>query len=373
MIPISLLEAVKKTLAVFMVLWPAVLPAATDKQAAKTEISSEVKRLVSAAKDKGERQLVLTWDGAALGGPSGSKRFEALFNRMYGTDIVVNYTPGPTMPQMAGKLTQEIAAGVRPTSDIYLGNIEHFASMVHREVLEEYDYSRLSPRISKRLVAPKNIGVEIYSSTPVIIYNTKLISAEEAPKRLEDVLNPKWKGRIASTPYAAYFERVAVMPGWGVEKTRDFVRKLSQHAGGLIRVNEVSRIISGEFVLLVLGSSQAVIIEKAKGAPVEFTIPEDTAWVHFALMGVPRTSPNSNLAKLLINAVLSQEGQKLLYEVHATDHHELPGSQWAERMKQLQSRGIQPARFDVKFFSDHPEMEKLNAEFVDIMSKKSGS
>ncbi|HLY66886.1 MAG TPA: hypothetical protein VKU60_15230 [Chloroflexota bacterium] len=42
------------------------------------------------------------------------------------------------------------------------------------------------------MVAPKNLGVEIYGTTPAILYNTNNVPASAAPQKLADVLDPKW-------------------------------------------------------------------------------------------------------------------------------------------------------------------------------------
>ena len=65
----------------------------------------------------------------------------------------------------------------------------------------------------------------VVSRTPGFTYNTNLVAANEVPQRVEDVLNPKWKGKIASTPYAASFDRLALI--WGEEKTTSFIRNSS--------------------------------------------------------------------------------------------------------------------------------------------------
>lgn len=370
MILISRLTAVTMGILFFIAVWPSGLPAAADKPAAKVENSAEVKRLISAAKEKDERELTLTWDESALGGSSGAKRFEALFKRMYGLDARVNFTPGPTMPAMAAKVTQEAAAGREASTDIFLGSGAHCGSLLDRNVFESYDYTRLSPRIKKSMIEPKNVCVEIYSNMGGIIYNTNLIPPAEVPKKLEDVLNPKWKGRIASTPYAAYFDRVAMRPEWGIDKMKDFLKRFSGNVGGLIRVNEVGRIISGEFVMLALGSDQDVSVEKAKGAPIDFVIPEDSAMVHFIYMGIPRTAAHPNLSKLFINTLLSEDGQKILYETAFADHHELPGSQSTGKLRGLKARGIEPLRVDLKFTVNHPEMEQARGDYQKALSEK---
>jgi ABC-type Fe3+ transport system substrate-binding protein len=192
--------------------------------------SPEVQRLLAAAKEKGEREMNFTWSEESFSGAAGAKIFESAFNKMYGTSIQIHFTPGPSMTQMAGKVTQEVAAGRSPSTDILLGTESHYSSLLGRKVLEEYDYTRLSPRIRKDVVAPN--GAEIGGIISGILYNTNLISPSEAPRRLEDALNPKWKGKIASTTNAGIFDRVAARPEWGPEKMIAYVKKLSTTSPG---------------------------------------------------------------------------------------------------------------------------------------------
>jgi ABC-type Fe3+ transport system substrate-binding protein len=191
-----------------------------------------VRRLVAAAKEKGEGDLDLAWSETSLGGSEGAKKFGVLFNLMYGVNVKLNFTPGPSMTDMAGKIAQEAAAGRKASTDILIGTESHFGALLNRNVLEEYDYTKLSPRIRKEFVAPKNIGVEFATIISGITYNTNLIRPSGVPRKLEDVLDPKWKGMIASTQNAAIFDRVAYRPEWGAEKMRAFLMRLSGHVGG---------------------------------------------------------------------------------------------------------------------------------------------
>ena len=60
-------------------------------------------------------------------------------------------------------------------------------------------------------------------------YNSRLVSAAEAPRNWEDLLNPKWKGSIGLAPnMRPWFTLALGEGGWGVEKTEDFLRKLRQ-------------------------------------------------------------------------------------------------------------------------------------------------
>jgi ABC-type Fe3+ transport system substrate-binding protein len=287
--------------------------------------------------------------------------------------IRVSFSPAVSMTEMAAKVAQEAAAGQKASTDILLGTDSHFGALLGRDVLEPYDYSLLSPRIRKEMVAASDIGVQIAGSGVAgIAVNTDLVPASDLPKRLEDVLHPKWKGKIAAPQNAAYLDRVAMRPEWGPERMKTFVSRLSEHVGGLIVTGEMGRIVSGEFLMLVLGGHTQVVREKARGAPLAFVIPEDAAVVAYLHLGVPRTAAHPNLSKLFINTILTEEGQRIAYEREFTDHPDLPGSQSAVELNELKARGIQPLKVDVQFQVEHPELRGLADDLVKILREKGG-
>ena len=336
---------------------------------AAAEPSPEVKRLIAAANQGGERELNLTW-GSTFGGAEGARKFEALFNRMYGMNMKVSFTPGPSMTQMAGKVSLEVTSGRTPTTDILLGTESHYGDLLNRNILESYDYSRLSPRLNKDVVVHKNIGVEVAGIVGGISYHSGVISPAEAPRRLEDALNPKWKGKIASTTNAGIFDRVAARPEWGAEKMKTFVTQLSDQIGGLVRCQENNRILTQEFIMMVMNcGSYQIRREKAKGAPLEHVIPGDSATIGFFHLGVPRGSAHPNLAKLYLNALMSEEGQRLIYEMEFTDHPALPCSQSAGELNHLKGKGSGILKIDAKFVADHPDLTKLSGELRNILRK----
>jgi ABC-type Fe3+ transport system substrate-binding protein len=347
---------------------------APGQEAAAGQHSPEVQRLLAAARDNGETELGVAWCECSLNGSQGAKQFEALFNRMYGTNIKVNFAPIVSMPEIAGKVTQELAAGQRASTGILLATDAQYAVLLTRGVMEEYDYALLSPRIIRDVIASNNIGVQIAGSgISGIAYNSELVAPSEVPRRLEDVLHPKWKGRIASTQQASYFERVAYRPEWTAEKMKAFVTRLSEHIGGQITTGDMTRIGTGEFAMLVLGGHTQVLRERYKGAPLGFVIPEDGAITGFLHMGVPRNAAQPNLSKLFINMILSEEGQRLIYEAQHTDHHALPGSQSAADLRELSARGVEVVKFEVRFLADHPEMDELSRELGQILREKRSS
>jgi ABC-type Fe3+ transport system substrate-binding protein len=331
----------------------------------------EVQRLLAAARDQGETELTLSWSEGSVGGADGARQFEALFNRAYGTNVRFHWTPGPSMTDMAAKVTQEVAAGRRASTDILVGTETHFSALFDREVLEQYDYTLLSPRIRPEMLAPNEIGLEIHSGVSGVAYNTELVAPAEVPRRLRDLLNPKWRGRVAGTENAAGLDRWALTPDWNPEKMKAFAFELSEQVGGLIRCGEQARIATGEFLMVPGCSANNVQPLQVRGAPLGFTVLEDAATLHFQYLGVPRNAAHPNLSKLFIGIVMSEEGQRILYETQATDHYALPGSQSAAVLSELRAKRIEPLRIDVQFVLDHPELRELSRDLSRAFRERS--
>ena len=194
----------------------------------------------------------------------------------------------------------------------------------------------------------------VQSSTPGIAYNTNVFAGANVPTKFADFLNPKLKGRIATTPYASSFDRLATPDMWGKDKTIDFARKLSDQVGGLIRCNEMDRIASGEFDAFGLTCSQNdALAATAKGAPVGFVLASDAPIVMYLYEAVPATAAHPNAAKLWINFMSSTEGQKLLYDVGLADLNLIPGSRTAKSIADVEAKGAKFLIVDTDFYRHH--------------------
>jgi iron(III) transport system substrate-binding protein len=342
---------------------------APTQPAASSQLSPEVQRLIQAARDEGETELNLSWGLSSLGGPEAVKQFEALMNQMYGINIRVTLTPGPSQPDMAAKIAQEYVAGHKASSDVYLGLETNILAIMRHDALEDYDYTLLSPRITPRMVAPGNFAVQIYSSIPAILYNSDLVAPADVPQTLEDVLQPKWRGKIASAEAASPFARVAQRPEWGAERMKAYATRFSGQVGGLVRTSDENRIISGEFLLFVMANTHAARHHQRKGAPLGAVVPRDGAISAFSNLGVPRNSAHPNLGKLFVNMVVSEGGQSILWETYATDHHLLPGSRSGAELEQLKAAGSDIFPIDVQLLIDRPELTSLRVELERILTQ----
>ena len=145
-------------------------------------------------------------------------------------------------------------------------------------------------------------------------YNTDLIRPADLPKSYDDLLAPKWKGKLGiDGEDSVWFGALIAALGddTGVKLFRDLVRTngLSVRRGHTLLANLV---VSGE-VPLALSTYQYKIAQLNKGgAPIEwYVIPPGIS--RFIGTGVMRRAPHPHAAILFLDFMLS-DAQKLLLD-----------------------------------------------------------
>jgi ABC-type Fe3+ transport system substrate-binding protein len=151
-----------------------------------------------------------------------------------------------------------------------------------------------------------------------IAYNTKLVPADRVPRSYEELLDPRWRGKMAwrigsstGTPLFLTNLRLA----WGEEKARAYFEKLKDQkivnfGAGSARTL-VDRVIAGEYAIALNIFAHHPLISKAKGAPVNSQLMEPVATTA-ATMSVVRGLHHPYSAMLLADYILSKEGQGIL-------------------------------------------------------------
>ncbi len=345
---------------------PAPAPAA---QAAAAE-GVTLQALVEAARQEG--QLSLVWGEGTLGGGDGVRRLAEGFNRYYGLHIDVRFTPGPTMSAVAGTVAQETQAGRRATTDVYVGYDRHIATLSRLGALLAEDWASWAPNIrDPALVAPGGVAVTFQSAVPGIAYHSGRLPGDAVPRSMQALLEPRYKGRLATSVGASSFDRLATPAMWGRERLLAYTHRLAEQVAGLIRCNEVAeRLLSGEFDVFALTCSQSdAFAAMARGAPIGYVIASDAPLIMYLYLAVPRTAVHPHAAKLWINYVLSREAQDLLYEMNYADSHLLPGSRTAQDIARLEATGYHFLLSNVEFIQAHDEEElaRVLQEVVQVL------
>jgi iron(III) transport system substrate-binding protein len=152
-----------------------------------------------------------------------------------------------------------------------------------------------------------------------LAYNTRQVPAERVPKTYLDLLDPQWKGRMA-WPYATtgrYLFLINLRLAWGEERALAYFKKLAEQkivnfASGSARTL-VDRVIAGEYPIALNIYAHHPLISAAKGAPVNTALldPVPSAAGTISLI---KDAPHPHAAMLLMDFILSREGQKILSE-----------------------------------------------------------
>jgi iron(III) transport system substrate-binding protein len=151
-----------------------------------------------------------------------------------------------------------------------------------------------------------------------IAYNTRLVPPDKVPKSYEELLDSTWKGKMAwrigsasGTPLFITNLRLA----WGEERARAYFERLKEQkivnfGSGSARTL-VDRVIAGEYAIALNIFAHHPLISKAKGAPVDSKL-MDPVPTTAATMGIVKGAKHPHAALLLIDFILSKEGQEVL-------------------------------------------------------------
>ena len=150
-------------------------------------------------------------------------------------------------------------------------------------------------------------------------YNTKAVKAEEAPQTYEDLLDPKWRGRMIwsqSTDTGAPFFISHIRKIMGEDKALDYLKKLAGQkiavSGSSIRAI-LDQVIAGEHDIGISMALHHIAISKEKGAPVGGSIPAPVM-ARGGEIVLLKGAPHPHAAMLFLDYVLSKEGQAAFAE-----------------------------------------------------------
>jgi len=291
-------------------------------------LSPALEKIVEGAKSEGS--LKLQWLAGRLDGEAGLRPMIVAMNKRYGTNVKLQYTPGPDFPTMFNKITQEKAAGLPSSTDINLMAASHTAEGLKTGLLRKLDWGAILERAAPsdanvNRVAPEGVAVMIASRVIGLTYNTNLVKGEDIPASMEDVFKPKWKGKIVSTPFGVGLTQFAAKDLLGYEYMKNYTERLARLIGGLTACSNVDRVSSGEFAMMVFDCGQDDTLRyKKRGAPLGHATVKEVAATVQLHMGIPAHAQHPNAAALFINFMSTQEGQALQWEHARHDLHIYP-------------------------------------------------
>jgi iron(III) transport system substrate-binding protein len=149
-----------------------------------------------------------------------------------------------------------------------------------------------------------------------IIWNKTLVSDAEAPKEWTDLFDPKWKGKVGMNPpwrsvaiqqAVAYWEDVLKLGDTAAKMKENDVR-FFEGSGGIIQAAIRGDVAVAEISDIPLNPLLA------DGAPIGFVYPKSGTTVSINLGFVAAKAPHPNAGKVLLNWLMTADGQKQLLE-----------------------------------------------------------
>jgi ABC-type Fe3+ transport system substrate-binding protein len=167
------------------------------------------------------------------------------------------------------------------------------------------------------------IACNYYINTPG--FNTELVRKGTEPKTFEDLLDPKWKGKLAwnTQPSISAGQGFAgsVLIAWGEQRARAYLAQLAKQNITPLKVSGrqvLDLVIAGEYPIGLQIFNNHAFISASKGAAVDW-IKMQPPLVTYSVMSALKGAPSPNAGKLLIDFIVSEEGQRIF-----ADAGELP-------------------------------------------------
>jgi iron(III) transport system substrate-binding protein len=285
---------------------------------------------VEAAKKEGK---VVWYTSLAL--PSAEK-VAKLFEQAYpGIKVDVNRTGSQRILQ---RVMQELNAGIKNVDVIHTSDAGHYVLLKEKKLLMHH----VPPGVERFPAGFKDkdgYWFGLRATVNVIAYNTKIVSAAEAPKTWKDLLDPKWKGKLV-TAHPGYSGVIAThvlalvhLFGW------DYFKQLGQQRVMIVQsaVDPSGVVASGERPVAVDGGDYTFYQAKKKGNPVEIVYPKEGVPLVVSPTAIASFAPHPNAAKLFTDFSFSRECQQLMAD----------------------SEGLYTGHPDVKYPADKPKLSDL--------------
>jgi iron(III) transport system substrate-binding protein len=282
--------------------------------------AAPVDDLIAGAKKEG----VIDFYGPSTLGPDGAQAIVAAFNKKYGLNVKVNFTPSGNMTRDTAKVIGLSASGQPPEWDIMLVTDAHHGSLWLRKLHKPFDYSSVG--VDKQRVEYDNGTVSVANQFALPAYNTKLLPAKDVPKTWEELLDPKWKGKIGVINSTHHWGRLAA-GAWGDEKTLDFIKKLSAQKPLLTRAGEMAqRLILGEVLVSATLQDSQLHEAKESGAPLAFAEQVSPVVSPEYHVGVLKGSKHTNVGHLMAAFMASAEVQPVWQKYTGHTSAYVPGT-----------------------------------------------
>ena len=264
--------------------------------------ADRMQRLIEGAKKEGNLNIYTSAQSDDMGA------LVAGYEKKYGVKVSVWRAGSEKVLQRA--VTE--ARGNRFTVDVVETNGPELESM-SREKLFQAIKSPVLADLIPAAIRPHGEWVGTRLNVFVQAYNTNLVKKEELPKTWDDLLHPRWKGRLGIEAEDQDWLS-GVIGELGEARGTKLFKDMVAGNGMSVRKGHTlltQLVVSGEIPFALTVYNYKAQQFKEKGAPIDwYSIGAPIARPNG--IGVARNAPNPHAAILFFDYELSEEGQKIL-------------------------------------------------------------
>jgi iron(III) transport system substrate-binding protein len=219
------------------------------------------------------------------------------------------------------------AEGDRTPADLLITNdagtleLARAAGLLHPLNMREVDRA-----IPPQFRAPDNAWVGLSGRFWIVVYNRTMVQPDQV-KSILDLADPKWKDKIAIPNSGSEYLQAGVSvirSVHGDEKTRQFLQGLKANAGSQVYQKSsqiVDAVAKGQVAMGIVNHYYVYRYLVAQPeAPIAVLMPDQQeggmgAIMNVAGVGIIKSTKHLDSAKLLVEFLVAQAGQKLFAEL----------------------------------------------------------
>ena len=262
-------------------------------------------RLIDGARKEGGKVVVYSSMESSI-----SDGIAAGFKKKTGLEM--DYWRGSSTKVLDRALSEHRAG--KPLFDVAITIADPMFLMQREGVFAKYD-SPAAAEYPKALIDP-NLGPNYRTLLIGIVYNKDVIKPADAPKSLEDLVKPQFKGKVIMpdpTQHTTTTQWVASLPKlMGKDRADKFIRDLAATKPILAEslLPPVERAVSGE-VPIAITLLHYTYVFRQQGAPLDYVrMPKMLGDGNYVALG--NKAPHPNAGKAFIDYFLDDECMNLM-------------------------------------------------------------
>jgi iron(III) transport system substrate-binding protein len=228
------------------------------------------------------------------------------------TGITIDYWR-TSATKVTERALSEARAG-KALFDLVMSTEDTMRIMLKEGILAQYD-SPMSKDFPKEAIDPQ-LGPRARNHIIGIVYNKEIIKPTDAPKTLEDLVKPQYRGKLVMadptlhTTTAQWLVNVHKLIG--KDKSEKFVRDLAAMKPTLVESFNpaADRVTSGEFPIAIT-YVYYVYLNGIKGAPIDY-VRTGKFLGDASYLTLHNKAPHPNAAKAFIDFFLDEESMSIM-------------------------------------------------------------